>query len=128
MKAEYIRLIDGRRVRILFNINSIVVFTNESGFDLADMAGSRDVAVFRQLAYACAVEGEATEGRDLALNEIEFGRLMSVENMTQFKEILESQGVSNAKNKGPERSPWWRRIRERTGRSADKIDIKGRSK
>jgi len=116
---------DGKRVRMLYNINAIALFSSYSKKEPQDMAGNKDVTVFRQLAYACAIEGEAADGRDLGMNEIEFGRLVSVENMNQFKDILESQGVSGGLNKSTKGSPWWRSDKAKTGMAIERKKYPG---
>lgn len=90
-------------------MNAVEIFTSSSGKDLPDLANLKtDVAIFRKLAYACVSEGEAADGREFTMTEIQLGRLMSVSNMTEFSGIIARQGTGLQK-KSPAKRPWWKR-------------------
>lgn len=94
MNADYLILEDGRKVRVLFNMNAVEQFTRESGMEITDLTQIKaDVAVFRKLAHICVQEGEAADGRKLELDEISFGRLMTIPSMTQFSGIIAKQSA-----------------------------------
>ena len=100
MKADYLTLSDGRRVRILFNMNAL----GKTGIEMTELAGGKaDVNMLRTIAWCSAVEGEAAEGKELELNEIEFGRLMSMAGIVEFSAILTAQSGNNGQKKSPER-------------------------
>ena len=111
MDIDYMILADGTKVRVLFNMNAVDLFTRDSGKDLPDLANLKtDVAIFRKLAYACITEGEAADGRSFDLTEIELGRKMTVLNMTEFSNIIARQG-SGVKKKAQQNKSWWQRKR-----------------
>jgi hypothetical protein len=80
----------------------ITKITNMQMTDLAD--GKAGVSELRTIAWCSAVEGEAADGRDLSLSEIEFGRLMTMETIVAFSKILTEQsgnsGQKKSNNKG----------------------------
>jgi hypothetical protein len=98
MKHNYLILSDGRSVRIEWNMNALGNFTAITGKDISELKdGKTDINALRTIAWCSAVEGEALDGKELGLNEIEFGRLMSMANIIAFSEILISQSSSEQK-------------------------------
>lgn len=92
MKPEYITLNNGRKVRIEWNMNAVAEYTAISGRELTDLtAGKADVLTLRTIAWCAAQEGEAADGKELGMNDVELGRLMSMAAMVQFSEILTRQ-------------------------------------
>jgi len=109
MKADYIELMDGRSVRMLFNMNAVEIFTDLSGVELVDFANTKvNVGQLRKLGYGCAIEGELADGRELKMSEMEFGRFISVPAMVQMKDIIERQmGEAQKKSDHAPRRPWY---------------------
>lgn len=106
MKADYLTLTDNRRVRVLWNMNALGDFTAVTGTEMSELAGGRaDVNKLRTIAWCAAKEGEAADGKDLGLNEHEFGRLMSMQNIVEFSEILARQSNGAAQKKSPDNHP-----------------------
>jgi len=110
MKPEYITLSDGRRVRIEWNMNALGEFTSLTGKEMADMLnmkeGRADIKTLRIIAWCAAMEGEAADGKSLGLNEIEFGRLMTMHSIVEFSGILAKQSSgAEKKNQAPRRFP-----------------------
>jgi hypothetical protein len=66
------------------------------------IGGNADIQSLRTIAWCCAVEGEAADGREFQLTEIEFGRLMTMENVVAFSLILVSQSGNSGQKKSPE--------------------------
>lgn len=98
MTPDYLTLKDGRRVRIEWNMNSLAEYTALSGREMTDFAGKKaDVATLRTIAWCAAVEGEAADGKELGLTEMEFGRLMTMSGMVEFSEILTRQSKGTQK-------------------------------
>jgi len=92
MKAEYIELDGGRRVRILWNMNALGEFTELTGIEMSDLAGGKaKINELRTMAWCSAKEGEVAEGKELGLSEIEFGRLMTMASIVEFSAILTRQ-------------------------------------
>jgi hypothetical protein len=100
MKADYIELADGRRVRIMWNMNALGEFTRMTGKEITDLTDGRvDIAILRQMVWYCAKEGEKLDGRELPLTEVELGSLMSMRNIVEFSEILREQTAGTAQKK-----------------------------
>jgi len=93
MKPDYLVLKNGTRVRIEWNANSLAMFVMLTGIDLSQLINMKPgIKMLITLAWCAAVEGEAADGNDLAVSELEFGRLMSMDNIVQFSEIFARQG------------------------------------
>jgi hypothetical protein len=108
MKADYLTLADERKVRILWNMNALGEFTKLTGREMTDLVdGKADVNTLRTIAWCSAVEGEAADGKELALDEIQFGRLITMEGIVAFSAILATQSNNSGQKKSPEkgRSP-----------------------
>lgn len=104
MKADYLTLADGRRVRILFNMNALGDVKNKTGIEMTDLAeGKADINLLRTIAWCSAIEGEAADGKELGLNEVEFGRLMTMAGIVEFSAILTEQSGNGGQKKSPER-------------------------
>lgn len=115
MKPDYIELMDGKSVRMLFNMNAVEIFTDLSGIELIDFANTKvNISQLRKLGYGCAIEGELADGRELKMSEMEFGRLVSVPAMVQMKEIIERQmGEGEKKSAQSPRRPWYLKSQNR---------------
>ena len=101
MKADYITLANGRRVRIMWNMNALGEFTRLTGKEITDLTDGRvDIDTLRKMAWFCAREGETLDLREFELSEVEMGRLMSMKNIVEFSEILRDQtsGVAQKKS------------------------------
>jgi len=108
MKADYLTLTNGQKVRILWNMNALGEWTSYTGREMNDLASARaDVATLRSIAWCAAREGEEAEGRKLEMDEKEFGRLMDMPAIVQFVEILNSQtsGAAQKKSAGQPKFP-----------------------
>jgi hypothetical protein len=100
MKAEYLTLSDDRTVRIFWNMNALGKFSKLTGKDMVDLAeGKADVETIRTIAWLSAIEGEALDGKELKLTEIEFGRLMTMGNIVEFSGILIKQSNNDIQKK-----------------------------
>jgi hypothetical protein len=108
MKADYLTLTDGRKVRVEWNMNSLAEFKQITGLEMADLATKgADVAVLRSIAWCCAVEGEDADGRNLNLTEKELGRLIDMGGVVKFAQIFaqQSSNMAEKKSEAPNRSP-----------------------
>jgi hypothetical protein len=106
MKPDYITLSDGRKVRIEWNMNALGEFTSATGKEMTDLTGGKaDVKTLRTIAWCSAVEGEAADGKELGLTELEFGRLMTMASIVAFSEILTRQSTGAKKNELKKRFP-----------------------
>ncbi len=106
MKAEYINLSDGRRVRIEWNMNALAEFTALTGREITDLTGgTADIKLLRAIAWCGAKEGEAADGKDLGLDETGFGRLMNMKSIVEFSEILTRQIGGQKKSPYQEKKP-----------------------
>lgn len=104
MKADYITLVDGRVVRVEWNMNSLGQFTSITGMGLPDLINiTSDINALRTLAWCCVMEGEAIEGKELGLTETGFGRLIIMANIIELTKILTSQFNVGVKKKEPEK-------------------------
>lgn len=100
MKADYLILADGRSVRILWNMNALGAFTKITGKEMTDLLdGKADINALRTIAWCSAVEGEAADGKELELDENQFGRLISMEGIVAFSAILTSQSSNSGQKK-----------------------------
>lgn len=102
MKPDYLTLSDGRQVRMEWNMNALSEFVAVTGREITDFATNKaDIKTLRTIAWCSAVEGEAADGKELGLTEIEFGRLMTMTAITLFSEILTRQihGTQKKNNK-----------------------------
>lgn len=100
MRNDYLILANGRRVRIAWNMNALDEFVKTTGKELSELTGGKaDIALLRTVAWCCAKEGEATEGKELSLTEVEFGRLMSMGAITAFVEIFRDQTATSDQKK-----------------------------
>ena len=89
-------------VRILWNMNALGEFTKVSGKEMTDLAeGKADVNNLRTIAWCSAKEGEAADGKELKMDEIQFGREMTMASIVEFSEILASQSGNNGQKKSP---------------------------
>jgi hypothetical protein len=108
MKADYLTLTNGRKVRIEWNWNAVKSWTRSTGKVLADLAslkaGPDDML---SIAYHSAIEGEEADGRELGLTEKEFGRLINMQGIIEFSKILTEQATTEEqkKSKAPPKSP-----------------------
>lgn len=100
MKADYLTLSDGRKVRVCFNMNALCEVTRLTGVEMSDLAGGKaDVQALRAIAWCSAVEGEAADGKELNLSEIEFGRLVTMDTIVVFSKILTEQSGNSGEKK-----------------------------
>lgn len=92
MARDYITLTDNRRVGIEWNMNALAEYTAKTGRELTDLAvTTTNVRELRVIAHCAAIEGELADGRDLGLTEEEFGRLMGMNAVIAFAQILQKQ-------------------------------------
>ncbi|MCX6303288.1 MAG: hypothetical protein NTW82_14015 [Bacteroidia bacterium] len=68
------------------SIGSFTALTGKEFFELAE--GPKDVNSIRTLAWCAVVEGEACEGSELKMTELEFGRQMGLKQMKDFFQIF----------------------------------------
>jgi hypothetical protein len=103
MKPEYLKLTDGREVRIMFNMNALGEFTSITGKEMTDLIdGKADVNMMRVIAWCAAREGEEADGRKFELDEKQFGRLIDMAGIVRFSQILVSQtAVAGQKKNEP---------------------------
>ena len=108
MKADYLTLSDGRKVRIELNWNAVNAWTLLTGKELVDLAnGKAKPTDLLTISYCAAIEGEDIEGRILALTEKEFGRLVNMQGIVDVAKIITEQSATMAQKKSdvPKRSP-----------------------
>jgi hypothetical protein len=106
MKPDYLTLSDDRRVRIEWNMNALAEYTSLTGREMTDLTAAKaDLKILRVIAWCSATEGEAADGRELGLSEIEFGRLMSMKCVIEFSEIISRQINGQKKSPYKERKP-----------------------
>lgn len=108
MKADYLTLTDGRKVRVEWNMNSLAEFTKLTGIEMTDLATKKaDVELLRTIAWCCAVEGEEADGKSLGLTEKELGRLIDLPGVLEFTRIFSQQSSNMAEKKSaaPGKSP-----------------------
>jgi hypothetical protein len=113
MKPDYLTLINGRKIRILFNMNAVGEIKKATGLELVELGKvDKDLDIIRTIVYICANEGERADGKDLGMSEVDLGGMMSISNMVEFAEIFSRQGFQQAQKKRPaQRAPWWRRVK-----------------
>lgn len=100
MDLDYLTLADGRKVRILFSMNVLEEFSVTTGKEMTDLVGGKaDIALLRKIAWLSAREGEKADGRELGLDEMQFGRLMSMFAITHFVEIFRNQITPSTQKK-----------------------------
>jgi len=100
MHNDYLKLSNGRSVRIEWNMNALAIWKEKTGKELSDLSvGRGDPATMRTIAWCAALEGEEADGRILDLSEIELGRLMDMDCVIKFAQILTSQGTSEDQKK-----------------------------
>lgn len=105
MKPQYLKLTDGREVRIMWNMNALGKFTKLTGKEMTDLA-KPDINDLRTVAWCSAIEGEEADGRELELSEVQFGRLIDMAGIVKFSEILTEQaGGVQKKSPAPGNSP-----------------------
>jgi hypothetical protein len=97
-KPDYLTLKDGSKVRIELNMNAIGNFTSLTGKELWDLSGKPDINLLRTIAWCAVCEGEACDGREFTLTEIEFGRQVDFQGITSFSKILAKQ-ISTSEQK-----------------------------
>jgi hypothetical protein len=108
MKADYLQLTDGRKVRVEWNMNSLGDFTKLTGIEMTDLANNKaDINMLRTIAWCCAVEGEEADGRSLNLSEKELGRLIDMSGVLKFAQIFaqQSSNMTEKKSEAPSKSP-----------------------
>jgi len=105
MTKYYLTLADGRKVRAEWDMNAMYDFTILTGKDLSDLAMAKsDLGLLRTIAYCAIKEGEAIDGREFDITEIELGRLIGVKELVAFLEILsEMTDVEQKKSEPPKR-------------------------
>jgi hypothetical protein len=110
MTARYVN-INGKRVRIEFSWNTVIEYLDSTKMDLdmfmgLAMGNKITPRHIRQLAWCGAIEGERMEGRDLGMNEIEFGAHLYPDQVREIMVIFSEQfsGVASEKKK-PGKSP-----------------------
>jgi hypothetical protein len=108
MKPDYLTLTNGRKVRIEWNWNAVKIWTSVTGKELTDLAtGKASADDMLTIAYCAATEGEDADGKELALTEKEFGRLINMQGIIEFSKILTAQAstMEQKKSTPPTRSP-----------------------
>lgn len=106
MKPQYLKLTDGREVRVEWNMNSLGSFTHDTGIEMATLAeGKADIYTLRKIAWHMVKEGEETEGRSFELSEVELGRLMGQAQVIAFAQIFAEQtgSAEQKKSEAPDR-------------------------
>ncbi|MZP67230.1 MAG: hypothetical protein GT597_13915 [Bacteroidales bacterium] len=96
MARDYITLTDKRRVGIEWNMNALADYTAKTGKELTDLAVTKtNIRELRIIAHCAAIEGELADGRELGLTEEEFGRLMGMNAVIAFAQILKKQTMGS---------------------------------
>jgi hypothetical protein len=98
IKPDYLILKDGQKVRVELNMNSIGNFTALTGKELFDLSGKPDMYMMRTIAWCAVCEGEACDGKEFTLSEIEFGRQIDFSGINEFAKILGKQ-ISTSEQK-----------------------------
>jgi hypothetical protein len=100
MKPDYITLTNGRRVRIEWNWNAVKMWTAVTGKELTELASTSALANDTlTIAWCAANEGEEADGRELAMTEKEFGRLVNMQGIIEFSKILTEQSSTMEQKK-----------------------------
>jgi len=108
MKADYLKLTNGREVRVEWNMNSMGAFTTDTGIEMTSMAaGKADIFTLRKVAWYMAKEGEEIDGRSFELTEVEMGSLLSQGEVIAFMKTFASQTATTEQKKNTQkgRSP-----------------------
>lgn len=104
MKPDYLKLTNGREVRIEWNMNSMGAFTTDTGIEMASIAnGKSDIFTLRKLAWYMAKEGEEIDGRSFELTEVELGRLLLQSEVITFAQIFASQANTTEQKKNTQK-------------------------
>lgn len=98
-KKDYLTLDNGQKIRVQLNMNALGSFTTLTGKELFDLTGKTDMNLLRTIAWCAACEGEACDGREFKLSEIEFGRLVNFAGILEFSKILTKQISSSEQKK-----------------------------
>jgi hypothetical protein len=102
MRGDYLKLSDGRQVRVEWNTNALATYNSITGTDLTDLVNARnDAKTLRLIAWCSVIEGEDADGKQLELSEMELGRLMNMDCIVKFSEILARQSGLEFKSKEP---------------------------
>lgn len=102
MKADYLELSNGRKLRICFNMNALCEVTKLTGIEMSNLAGGKiDIPTLRSIAWCSAIQGERNDGKELSLTEIEFGNLLTMEGIVIFSKILTEQSGNSGEKKNP---------------------------
>jgi hypothetical protein len=100
MKADYMTLPDGRKVRFELNLNSMSEWSEKTGLDLQDIDRVKaKPLLLRSLAYYCIAEGERLDNRELELSEAEFGGMCRMEEIVEIAHMIQAQGSMMGKKK-----------------------------
>ena len=107
MNPRYID-INGQKIRIEFNWNTVIEFLDRCGINLnefIELSSGNKITPrhIRQLAWSGAIEGERIEGRELQYDEVQFGALLYPAQINQVMQIFSEQFagvVSEKKKKG----------------------------
>ena len=106
MKAEYMTLPDGRKVRFELDLNSMSEWSEKTGLELQDIDRVKGKpALLRTLAYYCIVEGERLDKRELELSEEEFGGMCRMEEIVEIARLIHSQSTMAGKKKQSTTTP-----------------------
>jgi hypothetical protein len=86
-------------------MNSLIKIMELTGIEMSDLATNKaGISQLRTIAWCCAIEGEAMEGKEFELSEIEFGRLLDMQSFVQFSKILVEQSTNTGEKQTPEKS------------------------
>jgi hypothetical protein len=103
---KYLELSNGRKVRLAWNVDSEAEYLSICGQGVkAYIAGILSPALLRTMAWVMAKEGERLDQRTLELNEIEFGRLMSMNVSYEFGIIMVELVGASSKTPYQEKPP-----------------------
>lgn len=110
---DFITLTTGRKVRVEWNMNALADYTSATGRELADLTTTHvNIRELRMIAHCAAVEGEKADGRELGLNEEEFGRLMGMNAVVEFAKILKTQ-LMGSQSPAEKKRPAFLHLRKR---------------
>ncbi len=104
MTKQYIKLSDGRKLRIEANWNVLTEFldrTDQEYDDFIKRADRLTAAHMRLIAYCAAKEGERQDGKQLDLSELDFGALCTIPTMNEFG-LKFGRMVTGDKSEDPE--------------------------
>jgi hypothetical protein len=107
MKPAYLKLTNGKEVRVEWNMNSLGAFTKDTGIEMTDLAkGKADMFILRKVAWYMAKEGEEIDGRSFDMTEVELGRNLDQEGVIVFARIFADQAKTSGQKKNlPQKSP-----------------------